>query len=79
MLASTAIPGLFPSVEIDGVQYVDGAMMSYCGLEPAWDRGARCIVVIEAPHPPPEKGVGIFKPLGRALQLALIRLCHLEV
>lgn len=79
VLASTAIPGLFPPVEIEGVKYVDGAMMSYCGLGPAWDYGARRIVVIEAPHPPPEKGVGIFKPLGRALQIALIRLCHLEV
>ena len=79
VLASTAIPGLFPPVEIEGVQYVDGAMMSYCGLGPAWDHGARRIVVIEAPHPPPERGVGIFKPLSRALQLALVRLCHLEV
>ena len=75
-LASTAIPGLFPSVEIDCVQYVDGAIMSYCGLGSAWDRGARRILVIEAPHPPPEKGDGILKP---ALQLALVRLCHLEV
>lgn len=79
VLASTAIPGLFPPVEIEGVQYVDGAMMSYCGLGPAWDHGARRIVVIEAPHPPPERGVGIFKPLGRALQVALVRLCHLEI
>ena len=79
VLASTAIAGVFPPVQIDGVEYVDGGMMSYCGLGPAWDHGARRMVVIEAPHPPPERGVGIFKPLGRALQVALVWLCHLEV
>ena len=28
VMASTAIPGAFPPVEIDGVEYIDGAMMS---------------------------------------------------
>ena len=37
------------------------------------------MVVIEAPHPPPGRGIGVLKPLGRALQVALLRLCHLEV
>ena len=41
VLASTAIAGVFPPVQIDGVEYVDGGMMSYCGLGPAWDHGAR--------------------------------------
>lgn len=79
VMASTAIPGIFPSLKIGGVEYVDGSMMSYCGLEPAWDHGARRMVVIEAPHPPPDRGIGVLKPLGRALQVALLRLCHLEV
>ena len=78
VLASTAIPGVFPPVQIEGVEYMDGGMMSYCGLGPAWDHDARRMVVIEAPHPPPERGFGIFKPLGRALQVALVRMCHLE-
>ena len=79
VMASTAIPGVFPSVEIEGVEYIDGAMMSNCGLEPAWDQGARRIVVIEIPHPPPARGIGILKPLARALHVSLVRLCHLEV
>ncbi len=37
------------------------------------------MVVIAAPLSPPEKGVGVLKPLGRALQVALDRLCQLEV
>ena len=53
--------------------------MSNCGLQPAWEHGARRIVVLEAPHPLPEKGFGVLKPLARALSAALIRLCHLEV
>ena len=67
VMASTAIPGVFPPVEIDGVEYIDGAMMSNCGLEPAWDQGARRIVVIEIPHPPPGRGIGVLKPMARAL------------
>ena len=79
VMASTAIPGAFPPVEIDGVEYIDGAMMSNCGLEPSWDQGARRIVVIEIPHPLLGQGIGILKPLARALHVSLVRLCHLEV
>ena len=79
VLASTAIPGVFPPVNIGGVEYVDGAMVSNCPLETAWNHGARRMVVIETGHVPPDKAVGILKPLSRALQLSMIRLCHLEV
>ena len=79
VLASTAIPGVFPPINIGGVEYVDGAMMSNCGLETAWNHGARRMVVIETPHVPPDKVMGILKPLSRALQVAIIRLCHREV
>ncbi len=79
VLASSAIPGVFPPVQIDGNLYVDGGMMSNCGLEAAWNQGARRMVVIETPLPPPGGGVGVLKPLGRALQVALDRLCQLEV
>ena len=79
VLASTAIPGVFPPINIGGVEYVDGAMMSNCGLETAWNHGARRMVVIETPHVPPDKAMGILKPLSRALQVSMIRLCHLEV
>ncbi len=79
VLASTAIPGVFPPIKIEGVEYVDGAMMSNCGLETAWNHGGRRMVVIETPHVPPDKAVGILKPLSRALQVSMTRLCHLEV
>ena len=79
VLASTAIPGVFPPINIESVEYVDGAMMSNCGLETAWDHGARRMVVIETPHVPPDKAIGILKPLSRALQVSMMRLCHLQV
>ena len=79
VLASTAIPGVFPPITIGGVKYGDGAMMSNCGLETAWNHGARRMVVIETPHVPPDKAFGILKPLSRALQVSMMRLCHLEV
>ncbi len=79
VLASTAIPGVFPPIRIDDVEYVDGAMMSNCGLQPAYEHGARRIVVIEAPHILPDKGFGVLKPLARALSVSLMRLCYLEV
>jgi len=33
VLASSAVPGVFPPVQIDGKEYVDGGVMSNCGLE----------------------------------------------
>lgn len=79
VLASSAIPGIFPPVRIDGNEYVDGGMMSFCGLEAAWNQGAQRMVVITTPLPPPSKAVGVLKPMSRALQVALNRLCQLEV
>ena len=63
VMVSTAIPGVSPPVRIGEADYVDGAMMSNCGLQAAWDHGARRMVVIEAPHVPPDKGFGVFRPL----------------
>ena len=79
VMASTAIPGVFPAVKIKDVEYIDGAMMSNCGLDPAWDQGARRMVVIEIPHPPPGRGIGVLKPMARVIHASLFRLCHLEV
>jgi NTE family protein len=79
LMASTAIPGVFPAVRVDGVEYVDGALASNCGIGPAREHGGRRFVVVECPHPPPEEGFGVLKPLARALWASMIRICHLEV
>ncbi|MFV2008142.1 MAG: patatin-like phospholipase family protein, partial [Longimicrobiales bacterium] len=48
ILASTAIPGLFPPVEIDGERLVDGAIADPLPLSTMIERGIRRIVVVEA-------------------------------
>ncbi|MFV1971277.1 MAG: patatin-like phospholipase family protein [Acidimicrobiia bacterium] len=51
VLASTAIPGLFPPVEIDGERLVDGAIADPLPLSAVLERGIRRVVVIEAGRP----------------------------
>ncbi|MBI4304920.1 MAG: patatin-like phospholipase family protein [Chloroflexi bacterium] len=79
ILASTAIPGIFPPVRLDGHQYVDGGILSHCSIETAWRCGATHIVVIECPNPPPASGFGIAGPVARAFWVSIVRLCRLEV
>lgn len=58
LLASTAIPGVYPPVEIDGVAYIDGGFTSNVPLLAALRMGARSVVVLDVggscePHQPP--------------------------
>jgi NTE family protein len=48
ILASSAIPGLFPPVIIDGQQYVDGGLLDNGGVSVAVEAGARQIYVMSA-------------------------------
>ncbi len=50
VLASTAIPGLFSPVEIDGVCYVDGGVTANLDLATAVDLGAKQILAIDLSH-----------------------------
>jgi len=73
LLASTAIPGVFPSVRIDDREHVDGGVVANTPLDIAVDDGARDIVAIslmaggeheQAPASLPEL-------IARTLQLSL--------
>lgn len=79
LLASTAIPGVFPPVRIGGRLYVDGGILSHCSIETAWRNGATHILVIECPNPPPTTGYGVVGPVARAFWASIVRLCRLEV
>jgi predicted acylesterase/phospholipase RssA len=46
LLASSALPGLFPSVEIEGDLYVDGGIVMNTPLKPAIDSGADTLHII---------------------------------
>jgi NTE family protein len=47
LLASAAIPAMFPSVEIAGRRYVDGAVVNDVPVQHAVDLGARTVYVLE--------------------------------
>jgi predicted acylesterase/phospholipase RssA len=46
VLASSAIPGIFPPVNIGGALYADGGMVDGCSVETAIELGARRIFVL---------------------------------
>lgn len=56
ILASTALPGVFPPHEVDGLLYLDGGLVDHVPLQPAIDAGADTIYVLSVgfPCPPPE-------------------------
>ena len=48
VLASSAIPGIFPPVTIGSQQYVDGVMVDPTGLDTAIELGARRIFILDS-------------------------------
>src|SRR5579864_4405113 len=46
VLASAAIPGVFPAIDIEGAPHVDGGVLMNTPLKPAIDEGAQVIHVI---------------------------------
>lgn len=55
ILASTALPGIFPPHEIDGRLYLDGGLVDHVPLAPAIEHGVDTIYVLSVgfPCPPP--------------------------
>lgn len=60
MLASTALPGIYPPMTVDGETYVDGGMSNNVPISRAIELGARKIVVLtcgaQKPMPRPIRG-----------------------
>jgi NTE family protein len=48
LLASTAMPGIFPPVPIDGRNYIDGGVANNVPIAPAVDMGATTVYVMDA-------------------------------
>jgi NTE family protein len=64
ILASTAIPAVYPAVEIDGVRYLDGAIVDDVPVGRAVDLGARTIFVLQVgafarPRPEPRRPLDV--------------------
>ena len=47
LLASTALPGIYPPIEINGIRYIDGGVTATVPLGAAVQMGAKSIVVLE--------------------------------
>lgn len=72
VLASAAIPGFFPPVEIDGQVYVDGAVTANLDLETAVNLGARRIVAVDVSATVvPQQARTIGAVLARSLEIVL--------
>lgn len=54
LLASAAIPGLFPPVTVEGNVLVDGGSVANVPISQALDRGARSLVVLDCAVPSPD-------------------------
>ena len=75
ILASSAIPAVYPAVEIDGVRYLDGAIVNDIPISRALDLGAKTIYVLhvgsfDRPRPVPKR------PLDVAVQAYWIARRH---
>lgn len=55
VMASSAIPGVFPSIRSNGTVYVDGGWMNKVPVRPLLAMGGKCVLGIDvADDPPPE-------------------------
>ncbi len=65
VMASTAIPGVFEPVEIDGDQFVDGCITASVDMTTAMEMGATEIFAIDLTPPPhlarPKTAAGVLK------------------
>jgi len=73
LLASTAIPGLYPPVTIDGHEYYDGGIVNNTPISVAVDQGAKDVVAISlmATRPDPSRLDSWPDVLARTVQLTL--------
>lgn len=71
--ASAAVPGIFPPVEIDGAFYIDGGVSANVPVRPAFEAGARSLIVLNA-IPGQLRGSVPRTPIEAAIQASQIML-----
>ena len=64
VLASSAIPGVFPPVRIGDTVYVDGGSLDNCSLETALELGARRIFVLDVAYDESSAGAPLWTADG---------------
>lgn len=75
LLASAAIPAMFPSVIIDGRRYIDGAVVNDVPIRRAVELGARTLYVLEV-GPLTRAWSESTRPLGTAIEAYWIARRH---
>ena len=78
LLASAAIPGVFPPVDINGTLYVDGALTAYVPMAAAVQMGAASLVILDAGEPchrrePPRHAAEMFTVTMQAAMRQRVR------
>jgi NTE family protein len=73
LIASMSLPALFPPVQIDGRQHVDGGISDDVPLEHAIAAGARHVLIVSCGHrtSPPEPFRGLVNVLARSFSVAI--------
>ncbi|HLJ81113.1 MAG TPA: patatin-like phospholipase family protein, partial [Ktedonobacterales bacterium] len=64
VLASSAIPGVFPPVRIGDTVYVDGGSLDNCSLETALEIGARRVFVLDVGYDESSAGAPLWTSEG---------------
>lgn len=80
LLASAAIPGLWPPVVLDGSGFYDGGLVSNCDVQAAVDEGMTDLVVIDVMSDSDGNGAGAFwQVVERALSFMAARQLELAL
>jgi len=80
ILASTALPGVFPPYDVAGRLHLDGGLVDHVPLQPAIDAGADTIYVLSVgfPCPPPDDHRSAAAVLTHSVGILLSQRLRLE-
>lgn len=70
LLAASAVPMIFPAVEINSVPYVDGGLSNNLPIEPFDDRRGEVIAVYVNPLSPLDGRIGFWDTFDRTVHLS---------
>lgn len=80
LLASSAIPGLWPAVELDGRRLVDGGLVSNCDVQAAVEAGMTDVIVVDVMgHLVPVGNMNVGQLVERSLGIAARRQTDLAI
>jgi NTE family protein len=79
LLASSAIPVLYPAVELDGRRLMDGSVVANCDVDAAVEAGMTDVLAVDVMGDAPETGESLWDAGDRALRAMLRRQTDLAV